>query len=54
MSLRPNQTSVAIEPMAVARLRPYGGNARTSSKKQIRQIVAEERAAPSTVAENVP
>jgi DNA modification methylase len=29
---------LAIRPMAVARLRPYGGNARTHSKKQIRQI----------------
>src|SRR6516162_10798451 len=28
----------AIEPMAVARLRPSAGNARTHSKKQIRQI----------------
>ena len=27
-----------IEPMRVARLRPYAGNARTHSKKQIRQI----------------
>jgi ParB-like nuclease domain len=29
---------LAIESMAVARLRPYSGNARTHSKKQIRQI----------------
>src|SRR5215472_2901512 len=29
---------MAIEPMQVARLRPYSGNARTHSKKQIRQI----------------
>src|SRR5215813_11044835 len=29
---------MAIEPMPVARLRPYPGNARTHSKKQIRQI----------------
>jgi DNA modification methylase len=29
---------LAIEPMAVACLRPYGGNARTHSKKQVRQI----------------
>ena len=27
-----------IEPMRVAGLRPYAGNARTHSKKQIRQI----------------
>jgi hypothetical protein len=27
-----------MEPTAVARLRPYGANARTHSKKQIRQI----------------
>jgi hypothetical protein len=30
--------SMAIEPMPVASLRPYPGNARTHSKKQIRQI----------------
>src|SRR5215469_11122080 len=30
--------SPTIEPMAVARLRPFAGNARTHSKKQIRQI----------------
>lgn len=30
--------AMAIEPMPVARLRPYRGNARTHSKKQIRQI----------------
>jgi DNA modification methylase len=29
---------MVIEPMAVARLRPYASNARTHSKKQIRQI----------------
>jgi DNA modification methylase len=29
---------MAIEPMPLARLRPYSGNARTHSKKQIRQI----------------
>jgi hypothetical protein len=29
---------LTIEPMAVARLRPFPGNARTHSKKQIRQI----------------
>jgi ParB-like chromosome segregation protein Spo0J len=28
----------AIEPMAIARLRPFAGNARTHSKKQVRQI----------------
>jgi DNA modification methylase len=27
-----------VEPMAIARLRPYPGNARTHSKKQVRQI----------------
>src|SRR5215211_1901793 len=31
---------MAIEPMAVTRLRPYAQNARTHSKKQIRQIAA--------------
>ena len=31
---------MAIEPMAVTRLRPYAKNARTHSKKQIRQIAA--------------
>ncbi len=30
--------SMKIEPMAVTRLRPYASNARTHSKKQIRQI----------------
>src|SRR5215470_2187428 len=30
--------AMAIEPMPVAMLRPYPGNARTHSKKQIRQI----------------
>jgi DNA modification methylase len=30
--------SIVIEPMAVTRLRPYARNARTHSKKQIRQI----------------
>lgn len=29
---------LTIEPMAVARLRPFPGNARTHSKKQVRQI----------------
>jgi hypothetical protein len=29
---------MAVEPVAIARLRPYRGNARTHSKKQIRQI----------------
>jgi DNA modification methylase len=29
---------MAIEPMAITRLRPYGRNARTHSQKQIRQI----------------
>ena len=29
---------MVIEPMAVTRLRPYASNARTHSKKQIRQI----------------
>jgi hypothetical protein len=29
---------VTIEPMAIARLRPFPGNARTHSKKQVRQI----------------
>jgi hypothetical protein len=29
---------LTIEPMTVACLRPYGGNARTQSKKQVRQI----------------
>jgi DNA modification methylase len=35
--------SMAIEPMSVASLRPYPGNARTHSKKQIRQIAASIR-----------
>jgi len=30
--------NMAIEPMPVAKLRPYAQNARTHSKKQIRQI----------------
>jgi len=34
---------MVIEPMAVARLRPYASNARTHSKKQIRQIAASIR-----------
>src|SRR5262249_6319388 len=34
---RPMQ-NMAVEPMAIARLRPYAANARTHSKKQIRQI----------------
>ena len=45
MSLEPSECnygqkagSVAVEPMAVSRLRPYPRNARTHSKKQIRQI----------------
>jgi ParB-like nuclease domain len=29
---------LTIEPMAIARLRPFPGNARTHSKKQVRQI----------------
>src|SRR5262245_34570879 len=29
---------LTIEPMAVARLRPFPGNARTHSKRQVRQI----------------
>jgi ParB-like chromosome segregation protein Spo0J len=32
--------SVAVEPVAIARLRPYRGNARTHATKQIRQIAA--------------
>jgi hypothetical protein len=31
---------LTIEPMAVVRLRPFPGNARTHSKKQVRQIAA--------------
>jgi DNA modification methylase len=31
-------TSMTVGPMAITRLRPYRGNARTHSKKQIRQI----------------
>src|SRR6188472_45876 len=38
MSPQSDQTLPAFGPMAVARLRPYGGNARTHSRKQIRQI----------------
>ena len=33
-----HRTSTTIEPMAITRLRPYARNARTHSKKQIRQI----------------
>jgi ParB-like chromosome segregation protein Spo0J len=36
----PAQQDPAIEIVPVARLRPYAGNARTHSKKQIRQIAA--------------
>src|SRR3954454_12846369 len=36
MSLLPS--CPAIEALAIARLRPYAGNARTHSRKQIRQI----------------
>src|SRR5882762_5023128 len=38
MSLQPDQTQLAVELIAVTRLQPYAGNARTHSKKQIRQI----------------
>jgi DNA modification methylase len=38
MSLQLDRTPLAIEPMGVARLRPYPRNARTHSRKQIRQI----------------
>jgi DNA modification methylase len=38
MTPQSDQTPLAVEPMAVARLRPYAGNARSHSKKQIRQI----------------
>jgi DNA modification methylase len=34
----PDISSMAIEPMAIGRLRPFPNNARTHSKKQIRQI----------------
>src|SRR6202162_2167314 len=34
----PTTASILVDPMAIARLRPYRGNARTHSKKQIRQI----------------
>src|SRR2546426_5342744 len=39
------RTSVAsaVEPMSVASLRPHPGNARTHSKKQIRQIAESAR-----------
>src|SRR5258708_38012297 len=37
---RGNMQPLAIELMAVTRLRPYARNARTHSKKQIRQIAA--------------
>jgi hypothetical protein len=37
--MKPNlNPTTAIKPMAVARLRPYANNARTHSKRQIRQI----------------
>ena len=35
---RGNVQPLAIEPMAISGLRPYRGNARTHSRKQIRQI----------------
>jgi DNA modification methylase len=35
---RPDISSMAIEPMAIGQLRPFPNNARTHSKKQIRQI----------------
>jgi DNA modification methylase len=43
MSLGPSTsgfgvTSMTVEPVAITRLRPYHGNARTHSKRQIRQI----------------
>jgi DNA modification methylase len=38
MSLQPDQTQLAVELIAVTHLQPYAGNARTHSKKQIRQI----------------
>ena len=38
MSSQSEQSPMAVVPMAVAFLRPYRGNARTHSKKQIRQI----------------
>src|SRR5438105_12959881 len=38
----------AIEPVIIARLRPYRGNARTHSKKQIRQIADSIRKFGST------
>jgi ParB-like chromosome segregation protein Spo0J len=38
MSFASEQYRMAVEPMAIGRLRPYRGNARTHSKKQIRQI----------------
>lgn len=38
MALQPNSNSVAVQRLAVAKLRPYRNNARTHSKKQIRQI----------------
>ena len=38
MSSKSDPNAMAIAPMAIARLRPCPGNARTHSKKQIRQI----------------
>ncbi|HEX9285272.1 MAG TPA: DNA methyltransferase [Nitrospirales bacterium] len=38
MPLRSVQTPMAVECMAIASLQPYTGNARTHSKRQIRQI----------------
>jgi ParB-like chromosome segregation protein Spo0J len=38
MPLRSDQTPMAVETTGIADLRPYTGNARTHSKKQIRQI----------------
>jgi ParB-like chromosome segregation protein Spo0J len=34
----PANEATAVDSVAIARLRPYGGNARTHSRKQIRQI----------------
>lgn len=38
MSSQLDKNLMAVEPIPVARLQPYQGNARTHSKKQIRQI----------------
>ena len=39
---------LTIEPMAITRLRPFAGNARTHSKRQVRQIATATAAVHAT------